>query len=167
MNKPLHQILARRIDESGLTQREIASALGYNRSNLVAMIKSGKMRIPISKIPNLADVLGIDRVELMRRALAEYQPEVLETLNQMLQEVVSESERRLLGELRKMINGPVPPLATAKQREQLKRLAAALVEMPETIKPHPRPSYGGEWTDPEPDTKSDSVETRRSSRRRT
>ncbi|TXL78265.1 helix-turn-helix transcriptional regulator [Vineibacter terrae] len=159
MNKPLHQFLAKRIDESGLTHREIADAIGYSRSNIVAMIKMGEMRLPISKIPALADVLGMERVELLRLALAEYQPEMLETINQVIREAVSENERRLLAELRKMIGGSVPALATAKQREKLKALAEALTDSGQAPPPSPRyadttamqgPGFGS-WGSPSED----------------
>jgi transcriptional regulator with XRE-family HTH domain len=157
MNKPLHRVIANRIDESGLSQREIAAALGYSRSNVVAMIKAGEMRVPIAKIPALADILAMDRVELLRAAMAEYQPEVLETINQIIREPVPENERRLLAELRRMIGGPVPPLATARQRERLKALAEALAERVQETplaqrrsnEPMTRGEDYGSWGDPQ------------------
>ena len=50
----------RLIERSGRTQREIATALGYGRSNIVTMFKQGTTRVPGDKVPALADALGVE-----------------------------------------------------------------------------------------------------------
>src|SRR5262245_24011879 len=97
----LHEVIARRIDETGRSQKEIAADLGYPKSNIITMFKQGQTKIPLNQIIPLADSLGLDRVWLLRTALAEYEPKLLAGIDMMLDRVATPNERVLLAELRK------------------------------------------------------------------
>ncbi len=45
---PTAQMLARAIDESDLTQREIADRVGVNHPNVLSMMKQGLTRVPLA-----------------------------------------------------------------------------------------------------------------------
>ena len=68
--------LARLIELSPKTQREIATDIGYPKANIITMFKQGTTKVPLEKIPALARALGIDRIEMLRRAMREYAPEI-------------------------------------------------------------------------------------------
>lgn len=52
--QPLHEYLTQRIFESGLSNIEVAHALGYEKPNVVAMMKQGTMRLPVNKVGAMA-----------------------------------------------------------------------------------------------------------------
>lgn len=110
---PLHIFLSRKLDErDDLTNVEVARRLGYARPNVVAMIRTGTMRVPLSKVRAIADMLGIDAIALLRRVLSEYDPDLWATLEDLLQTpLVSTNEFNVLRLLRDLTRGHDPDLA--------------------------------------------------------
>ena len=53
---------------AGLTQRALAERLGKS-SSWVAAAEKGRRRIFINELPRIADALGMDLLELLKRAL--------------------------------------------------------------------------------------------------
>lgn len=51
---------------------ELASECGWESSNVLSMILNGRMRVPMERVPALAQVLGLDRAELLAVLLKEY-----------------------------------------------------------------------------------------------
>jgi transcriptional regulator with XRE-family HTH domain len=111
---------------SPLTQREIAARAGYPRSNIITMFKTGDTRIPLPKIPVLAEILGIDPKRFLRVALQEYDPQVLRVIQDTFGPLVSRNEHEILGEIRRLSNDADPRLANRVQREALKALVKTL-----------------------------------------
>ncbi len=72
------------LDASPLTQREIATLAGFARSNVISMMKSGEMKVPLDRLPGLARALGIDPAEFLSLALREYHPDVHEALQSVM-----------------------------------------------------------------------------------
>ncbi|MDE2167628.1 MAG: helix-turn-helix transcriptional regulator [Alphaproteobacteria bacterium] len=68
------KFLAKRIDQlkPDLTQREIAHRLGYRCVDFVSMFKTGAARVPLEKLPALADILEVDPAYLVRFGLEQY-----------------------------------------------------------------------------------------------
>lgn len=54
------------------TQAEIASASGFVNVNMLAMIKSGSTRLPLDRVPALADALTVDPARLLQLALEQW-----------------------------------------------------------------------------------------------
>jgi hypothetical protein len=76
----LHRYLGRLIWENeALTNAEIARRLGYPRPKVIAMMRTGTMKIPLKKTPAIARMLGLDPLFLLQRALNEYDPELWRT----------------------------------------------------------------------------------------
>ncbi|MGR3271531.1 XRE family transcriptional regulator [Thalassococcus profundi] len=69
---PTARLIAEAIDTSGKTQREIANEIGFERPNVVSMLKSGEMRMPVERIPAFSRATGIDPHLLTRAAMMEF-----------------------------------------------------------------------------------------------
>lgn len=51
------------------SQREIAVEIGYDKPNMLSMIKTGQSRMPLEKVPALAKALNVDPAFLFRLTL--------------------------------------------------------------------------------------------------
>lgn len=68
--------LANAIESSSKTQGQIAREVGFPHSNIVSMLKTGRMKIPMKRVGALAEALDRDPRELLERCMLEYQPEL-------------------------------------------------------------------------------------------
>jgi transcriptional regulator with XRE-family HTH domain len=93
----------------GMTQREIAEALGYERANIISMFKTGVTRVPLDKVPALAQALEADPTAMLRLWMSEYAPEILRVLDEYMDPTVSKVEREWLTGLRTMFPESLPP----------------------------------------------------------
>jgi transcriptional regulator with XRE-family HTH domain len=89
---PTANLLAKAIENSDLTQREIADRVGFRHANIISMLKSGETRVPLNRIPALAQTLGIDEREFLILAIQEYHPGVHEVLVDILGLPLSDAE---------------------------------------------------------------------------
>jgi transcriptional regulator with XRE-family HTH domain len=89
--------IARLMDASGKTRREVASTLGYATGNIMTMIETGEMKLPINKIAALCKAIDGDPVYLFRLVMKEYTPETYKTLEEiMTTRMVSQKDANLL-----------------------------------------------------------------------
>lgn len=72
------------VNSSDKTQAQIAQEVGFEKPNVVSMIKSGRMKLPIGKVRAFATALDVDPVALLKIVLKESHPEVWSALNQIL-----------------------------------------------------------------------------------
>lgn len=63
------------INSSPKLQVEIARDIGFEKPNMITMIKQGRTKLPISKVLPVADSLDLDARELLTLCMQEYQPE--------------------------------------------------------------------------------------------
>jgi transcriptional regulator with XRE-family HTH domain len=66
--------IAEAITKSGKTQVEIAQEVGFQKPNMITMIKQGKSKLPMTKVKRLAESLSVDPKVLLRLCFEEYQP---------------------------------------------------------------------------------------------
>lgn len=98
---PVAVLLAERQEHVRLTDDEVAAAIGYANGNVIKQIKAGTLRLPINKVGVLADVLNADPVQLLRSVLNQGSPELLQTLDGILDPLgLTEAERSLIRRLR-------------------------------------------------------------------
>ncbi len=71
---PTADFLARAIEFSGRTNREIAEEAGFAKPNIISMLAQGQTKIPINRIPALARACHVDPVHMLRLAMSEYHP---------------------------------------------------------------------------------------------
>ncbi|MEQ6250916.1 helix-turn-helix transcriptional regulator [Sulfitobacter sp. HNIBRBA3233] len=90
---PTAQMITKGIEESGLTQREIADRVGFTHSSTLKMIEQGLTRVPLDRIPALAQTLGLDQSTLLLAAIAEYHPGIYEVLCDTLGLPLSQAEQ--------------------------------------------------------------------------
>ena len=90
------RMLNEAIQNSPLTQAEIAKAAGFPKPNILSMMKNGLTKVPLARVPALAQVLGIDQSQFLDSALAEYHPEVHEVFTEVLGLPLEPDEEELL-----------------------------------------------------------------------
>lgn len=89
--------LTQQINICGKSQLEIAEEVGYTKPNMITMIKQGKTKLPINKIPAFAKALGVDPVHLLRITMSEYMPETWDVMESLLGEaIITEGEKKVL-----------------------------------------------------------------------
>jgi transcriptional regulator with XRE-family HTH domain len=91
--------------EKSVTNKEIAEKLGYAKNpNVISMFKSGSLKVPLVKIPALAEALGADPAHLLRLAFQEYMAELLPIIDKHLG-LLDKDERALLACHRSVTQG--------------------------------------------------------------
>lgn len=70
------EYLARCIELSGKTQIQIAKRAGFPTPNSLSMMTTGRMKIPLHRVPALAKAMGTDPRELLNHCLEAYEPEL-------------------------------------------------------------------------------------------
>jgi len=107
---PFHTYLDDMMTAQGLRNVEVAERLGY-KPNVIAMFRSGSMKVPPNKVKALAEILGVDTLALVKRAMSYYDPELWETLDGLLGDrLVTQNERAILEVIRGRLNGIDIPL---------------------------------------------------------
>jgi len=76
--------ISQQIDLSGKSQLEIAREAGFNKPNIITMIKQGKTKLPMSKVGPMARALGVDPKHLYRLVMQEYEPDTWEALQDII-----------------------------------------------------------------------------------
>ena len=89
------------VDASPKTQEEIAKEAGIASVNTISMMKTGRTKIPLARIPALAKALNADPKEMLAIALEAYQPELYEVLSAIAPSMlISAQELRLVQAMR-------------------------------------------------------------------
>jgi DNA-binding transcriptional regulator YdaS (Cro superfamily) len=80
--KPLNVagFLSAHIALSGKTQVDIARECGFEKPNVLTMLKQGKMKIPLGRAAAIARAVGIEPYELISRLMEEYVPETWQAI---------------------------------------------------------------------------------------
>jgi hypothetical protein len=101
-NRPtIKQLIADRQADLGLSDLDVALSMGYNSPEVVAMIKSGGMRLPINKARLLADVLQVGPRDVMYMLLRDTSPEMLTGIEDCVGPLsLTDAEVRLIQKLR-------------------------------------------------------------------
>ena len=99
-------ILKLRMKDLGLKNRELQRVLGYPRPNVVAMMKSGSMRLPASKAVITARLLRVDPKFLLGRVIAENDAELWMELSAVMNTaLVTDHEMALIQLVRNAMSG--------------------------------------------------------------
>ena len=114
-----HEFIEREINASRIKQSDIAKELGYKNANMIAIIKSGRTKLPVEKVPKLASILRIDPAFMLRKMLMEYDPEKLKIYEKLFDTAITKNELIILDEIRRLSNNSDPSLRTIAQKEKL------------------------------------------------
>ena len=101
--KSVAQRLEEAIDRSGKSQREIARDVGYQRANIISMMKNGETKVPIEKAPLLAKACGIDPADFTRHVLEEYHPAAWATLAELFGKPLTRREKACIDAYREIV----------------------------------------------------------------
>lgn len=103
---PVKDVLRIRMTDLEIKNVDLQKALGYAAPNVIAMMKSGSMRLPEGKAIKVADILKLDRTFLLGKVVSENNPELWDVLTTILGDrLVSANELALLGHLRTALDG--------------------------------------------------------------
>lgn len=94
---PTAELLKLYLKNADGTQREIAAKAGFAQPNVLSMMKSGETKVPLSRIPALAEACGEDAGTMIRVAMMEYHPETWQVLMHELVGDLTEDEQDLVG----------------------------------------------------------------------
>ena len=110
------QFLDKRIDEleGTITLVEIAHKMGYPRGHIISMFRADQAKVPLDKIPALAEVLQVDVAHLMRLGLEQYWPEPIDAITKMFSRIVTDNEFELIQEIRERTSDLDPKLYSAR-----------------------------------------------------
>ena len=102
------------------TQAEIASEAGFANPNMLSMLKSGKNKVPLDRVPSLAKALEVDPGYLMRLALDQsIGATAAKAITDIFGTPTTENERGWLQELRDASDNTDPRI-TARSRAALR-----------------------------------------------
>lgn len=120
------EYLTQQIAICNKSQREIAETLHYEKANVITMFKQGTTKLPINKVPLMAEVLGVDKIHLLRICMSEYMENVWAVIESMLgDQLLTKGERRILEVIREASDGRDVFPQTQEDAEKLKELASS------------------------------------------
>ena len=92
---PTARLIARRIEDLApeVTQSELARKMGFNKPNMLSMIKTGRADVPFAKIPEIAKALDLDPALLLRTFLKDQWPQFGRVVDQIIGGIVTPAER--------------------------------------------------------------------------
>ena len=68
------RLITSRIEVTGKLQKDIAAKVGFEKPNMITMIKQGRTHLPLDKIGPMALALEIDPLYLLQLCMEEYHP---------------------------------------------------------------------------------------------
>jgi hypothetical protein len=103
---PVKDILTIRLKDLGLKNTDLQKALGYDYPNVIAMMKTGSMRLPPSKAVIAARLLKIDPIFLLGKVIAENDPDLWDAISSvMADQLVTANELELIRLVRQGLDG--------------------------------------------------------------
>jgi hypothetical protein len=103
---PVKTLLKVRMRDLDLTNSDLQRAMGYDRPNVVAMMRSGSMRLPVSKVAEVAKMLQVDPVFLLGKVLAENDAALWDVIaSVMYDRLITANEIALITWVRQVLDG--------------------------------------------------------------
>lgn len=107
------------INLCGKKQLEIAEQAGFEKPNIITMIKQGKTKLPLEKIGRFAKAIEVDPIHLFKLCMQEYQPDTWIEIQKMFsQPILSINEIEIVETVRSA-NVVNPKLRTDEERLNL------------------------------------------------
>jgi transcriptional regulator with XRE-family HTH domain len=114
------EYLTAQIDLCGKTQKDIARECGFEKPNIITMLKQGTSKLPISRVGVMAKALGVDPLYLFQLAMNEYEPETWASIEELIlrQPFVSQNEMDII-QLVRQANVVNPKVRTIEEKERI------------------------------------------------
>ena len=117
--------ITQQLSISPKTQVEVTEELGLDKPNIVTMFKQGRTKVPINRIPALANALGVDPVYLLSLAMNEYMPDAWQVIQKLLKNtLITDNELAIVNIIREGSAGMNLRPETAVEKEKLKILVS-------------------------------------------
>ena len=95
------------------SQAEIATAAGFINANMMSMLKSGAIRVPLDRVPALANALEADPGRLLQLALDQWAGSAAAlSFSEIFRTIVSRNELVWLSEIRNASSNSDPAMTT-------------------------------------------------------
>lgn len=102
----VRELIATQVKYLGTGAGQIAEALGYANKNVLSMLKSGAMKLPLDKLAIAASVLKLDKVFLTRCWSAEANIDVISIVEDLAERpAITANEASLILTLREVSRG--------------------------------------------------------------
>ncbi|MDP1692119.1 MAG: hypothetical protein Q8L49_09270 [Burkholderiaceae bacterium] len=76
--------IASAIAQQKKSQDRIAEEIGFDKPNMITMVKQGKTKLPMDRIEATACSLDVDHYELLDLTISEYHPEAWDFIRRTL-----------------------------------------------------------------------------------
>lgn len=126
------RFIQRRIEETGQKQTDIAFKVGFEKPNVITMIKQGKTRLPLDKVGLMANALETDPTQLFQLCMEEYLPATWKVIAPFMEGAMTKDELRLLNSLRAWVGGPFLSALSEESKTHFNEFMASL-RTPATI----------------------------------
>ncbi|NEX60150.1 helix-turn-helix domain-containing protein [Noviherbaspirillum galbum] len=113
------QFIDARIGELNKLQTQIAHEVGFNKPNMITMIKQGKTKLPLDKVGLMAKALECNPSDLLRLCLMEYDLETWKAIEPYLGAFLSAEEVMLVHAMRTRSVAPLENVLNMAQCEKL------------------------------------------------
>lgn len=123
---PVAQFVAHRIQVTGKAQKEIAREVGFDKPNMITLIKQGHTKLPLAKIGVMAIALESDPVALLKLCLSTYHPETWEAIEAHFESALTKDELTMVKAWREFVGTPYLAALTEKQKRYLNAFLASL-----------------------------------------
>lgn len=103
---PVKDVLRIRMKDLGIKNQQLQRALCYPTPNVIAMMKTGSMRLPSNKVPAAAQLLQVDPKFLLAKVIAENDPELWDVIESLLgDQLITVNEMDLIALVRQRLDG--------------------------------------------------------------
>lgn len=126
MNSKVAKFIASRIVETGKSQVDIAREAGFNKPNIITMIKQGSTKLPLDKVGPMARALECAPTQLLALTMSEYEPETWQAIAPFLGEFLTPKEAAVISALRTKLPSSLEGHFSVDQREKLGAFLATL-----------------------------------------
>jgi len=97
---PVASFVNERIQVIGKSQIDIASECGFEKPNIITMIKQGKSKLPLAKVGAMAIALETDPVHLLKLTFSTYYQETWSAIAPYFEVALTELELQLINTMR-------------------------------------------------------------------
>jgi hypothetical protein len=124
--KSVAEYISMQLHLCGKAQTQIAEEVGFDKPNVITMIKQGKTKVPLTKIGSMAKALEVDPVFFFKLVMNEYNPDLLDVITSITsQPIITNNEMDFIRVIRssKVTN---PKLRTEAEKKKFKEFVDSL-----------------------------------------
>ncbi len=125
-NCPVAAFVQHQIQVTGKSQLRIAQEAGFEKPNMITMLKQGKTKLPLAKVGPMAKALEADPVYLMKLCMSTYHPDTWQFVEPMLESALTNDEATMLRAWRRSAGTPSLDAQTDESKALLRTFLGSL-----------------------------------------